>query len=142
MSYNYFSELLKRRKIMKQTYTEQQYAFIAKEKLYQLFQSVRSVISIDLQESTKTERYISDFSIKLHTQYEKIVLFVEVKSNREKRFIVDFINRAQNAFIKLILWIYPGTVVLPLGVFLFRAKDNRINILFQDPIRIYSQKAR
>lgn len=99
MSYNYFSELLKRRKIMKQTYTEQQYAFIAKEKLYQLFQSVRSVISIDLQESTKTERYISDFSIKLHTQYEKIVLFVEVKSNGEKRFIVDFINRVQNAFI-------------------------------------------
>lgn len=84
---------------MKQAFTEQQYEFIAKEKLYQLFQSVQNVISVDFKETRQTERYISDFNVKLCTQYENIVLFVEVKSNGEKRFIVDFVNRLRNAYI-------------------------------------------
>lgn len=96
MVYNYFTETVKRRKIMKKINSEQQLLIIAKEEIYKLFRSIPAVKDVIIRNGFEGRGLVSDFTIEIFTEYKKVELFADIKSRGEKRFIIEYAGRVKS----------------------------------------------
>lgn len=107
MIYNSFTRTVKGRKIMKEINNERQLLVTAKEEIYKLFRSIPLVSDVEIKDSSvASDTILSDFVIRITTEYSEIKLNAEIKMRGEKRFVYDYVdhvnkfaNEAINIFI-------------------------------------------
>ena len=96
MVYNYFTESVKWRKIMKEINNEQQLLIIAKEEIYKLFRSIPAVKDVIISNGFAGQDLVSDIIIEVSTEYKNVDFFADIKSRGEKRFIIEYVDRVKS----------------------------------------------